>query len=266
MAIEWFVHAKGREHGPFSSQQLKQLASRGKIGTNTPVKQGAGGKWVHARRVRDLFATIPRPPSPAPEPQPAIAPVEEPVEVQVVQEPATAEIVADQEESPRDKLRRLKREECSGDVIRAYRARVPLPVAFRRIAIAIRTDIRARRKEKVDATDLLSKLYQWAVIENFFEHVEWGKIVDERILHPTTRPFIKRLKAPYDTIGYANLALLKKTDVKWLVEAFGEPETHSTARDANLELWQEAVEAFRAAAVRDEQKFWRSRGFDPPSS
>jgi len=88
MAVEWFVHAKGREHGPFSSQQLKQLASRGQIGPETPVKQGAGGQWVRARRVKGLFETPAPTPSPTPKPRPAAAPVEELVEVQGVQEPA----------------------------------------------------------------------------------------------------------------------------------------------------------------------------------
>ncbi|HUT88804.1 MAG TPA: hypothetical protein VMY37_04870 [Thermoguttaceae bacterium] len=179
-------------------------------------------------------------------------------------EAVAAAIAADQKESPRDKLRRLKKDECSGDEIRAFR--IPVPAAFDNIAKAIRTDIRARRKEKVDTADLLAKLYQWAVIADFFTQVDWGKISDHGILRSATRPFIKRIQTPYRTIGYANLYLLKKTDVNWLVEAFGEPEAHSTARDANLGLWQEAVEAFRAAAVRDEQKFWRSQGFDPPSS
>ena len=49
-----------------------------------------------------------------------------------------------------------------------------------------------------------------------------------------------------------------------LVEAFGEPASHSTAQDANADLWQRAVEEFQAAAQRDEQHFWRSREFEGP--
>ena len=264
MAAEWFVHAKGRQHGPFSSQQLKQLALRGKIGPETPVKKGPQEAWVRASRVKGLFAAAQPPPSYAARPGPVLATAEGFAEVEVVPEPAATEVVADREESSGDKPRRPNREESSDDVIRAFR--IPVPAAFRNIAMAIRADIRARRKEKIDTTDLLAKLYQWAVIEDFFTQIEWNRISDHGILRSATRPFIKRIQAPYKTIGYANLYLLKKTDVKWLVEAFGEPEAHSTARDANLELWQEAVEAFRAAAVQDEQKFWRSRGFDAPSS
>jgi len=155
---------------------------------------------------------------------------------------------------------------------------IPYPAAFREIAIAIREDIRARRKQKIDTRNLLLKLYQWAVIKDFFNRVEWSKIINERILHSTVRPFIKAIKAPYKTVGYANLLdcwvgvhgvqsfvpILKKTDIKWLVEAFGEPDTHLTAKDANPELWRQAVEAFRAALQRDEQHFWQSGGFERP--
>ncbi len=171
-----------------------------------------------------------------------------------------------------------KAEGFSKDIIREASKSIPFPGAFREIAIAIRKDIRARRKQKVDARDLLLNLYLWAVIEDFFNRVEWSKILNERILHSTARQFVKAIKAPYKTVGYVNLVvcmtdghgvqsfvpILKKTDVKWLVEAFGEPDTHLTARDANPELWQQAVEAFQAAAQRDEKHFWRSRGFAGP--
>ena len=114
--------------------------------------------------------------------------------------------------------------------------------------------------------------------KDFFNRVEWSKIVNERILRSTARPFIKAISAPYKTVGYANLLvrmidghgaqsflpILKKTDVKWLIETFGEPDAHSTALDANPDLWHRAVEAFRAAAQRDEQHFWRAHGFDRP--
>lgn len=163
-----------------------------------------------------------------------------------------------------EKVRRLKTEGCSDNVICECRKNIPYPAAFREIAISIRKDIRAKRKEKLDACNLLLKLYQWAVIENFFAHVDWNKIINERILHSTARLSIKDIKTPYEIIGYKNLALLNKTDVKWFVEAFGEPSSHSTAKDANSELWNRAVKTFQAASERDKQHFWRSHGFDGP--
>jgi hypothetical protein len=94
--------------------------------------------------------------------------------------------------------------------------------------------------------------------------LEWSKLVTDRILHSTAHSCIKGLKSPYETIGYKNLGLLNQTDVKWLVEAFGEPEAHRTAREVNPELWQRAVELFRQAEGKDEKHFWRSHGFNGP--
>ncbi|MEX0726211.1 MAG: hypothetical protein WD065_08080 [Planctomycetaceae bacterium] len=163
-----------------------------------------------------------------------------------------------------EKVRRLKRQGDSEEAICEAGKNIPYPGAFREIAVAIRKDIRARRKQKVEAKNLLLKLYRWAVIEDFFGQVNWSEIINERILHSTARSSVKGIKTTYQIIGYDNLAILNKTDVKWLVEEFGEPDCHSTAKDANPDLWHRAVEAFQAAAQRDEQHFWRSHGFDGP--
>ncbi len=162
------------------------------------------------------------------------------------------------------KVGRLKTEGCSDAVILECTENIPYPAAFREIAVAIRKDIRARRKENADSNDLLKELYKWAVVESFFGNIEWGQILNERMLHSTAQPWIKGIKAAYDLIGYANLGLLNKTDIKWLVEAFGEPTIHSTAREANPDLWQRAVDAFQVAAKNDERLFWRAHGFDNP--
>ena len=141
---------------------------------------------------------------------------------------------------------------------------IPYPAAFREIAIAIRKDIRARRKVKNSANDLLRELYKWAVIENFFTGIDWYSILTKQVLHSTALSCVKGIKTPYLKIGYKNLGLLNKTDLKWLVEAFGEPDIHATAKDVNEELWQEAVETFRVEEQRDERDYWRSHGFDGP--
>ncbi len=54
MAREWFVRVDGREIGPLSSAQLKQLAATGKIGPDSELRLD-GGKWSRAARVDGLF-------------------------------------------------------------------------------------------------------------------------------------------------------------------------------------------------------------------
>lgn len=68
MATQWFVLALNKEHGPFSSQQLKHLASLGDIRPDTSVKKGPDGKWVNAEKVQGLFEPQVPPLPPAAQP------------------------------------------------------------------------------------------------------------------------------------------------------------------------------------------------------
>lgn len=71
---EWYCHIAGREIGPLTSHQLKEMATRGQIVPNDGVRQGTSGKWVSASHVRGLFPegqTSKTPPVPPPPPPPA---------------------------------------------------------------------------------------------------------------------------------------------------------------------------------------------------
>ena len=94
MASQWFCRLMGSELGPFTSQQLIEMARSHQIMPDDSVKKGADGDWVAAHRVHGLFedpsgssiimahlppevkAAAPSKPEPAkpaapPEPQPA---------------------------------------------------------------------------------------------------------------------------------------------------------------------------------------------------
>ena len=59
MSNDWFVRVNNAEHGPLSSDSLKQLVQQGKIGPETFIKQGASGTWLRASNVRGLLPAIP---------------------------------------------------------------------------------------------------------------------------------------------------------------------------------------------------------------
>lgn len=54
--IAWFVLHSGKEQGPFSSPQLKQLANTGKINRATQIRRGTDGRWATAGQIKNLFA------------------------------------------------------------------------------------------------------------------------------------------------------------------------------------------------------------------
>jgi hypothetical protein len=40
MSNDWYIKINNAEHGPLSSERLKQLAQQGKVTPDTPVKKG----------------------------------------------------------------------------------------------------------------------------------------------------------------------------------------------------------------------------------
>ena len=70
MANDWYIKINNVEHGPFTSDRLKQLAQQGKVTHDTPVKKGQAGTWHRASDVRGLFPTNNDMPVAAPPPPP----------------------------------------------------------------------------------------------------------------------------------------------------------------------------------------------------
>jgi len=56
--VAWYVLKDGKVNGPLEGPQLKSLAVRGEIDTETQVAQNDRGPWVAARQVRGLFTAL----------------------------------------------------------------------------------------------------------------------------------------------------------------------------------------------------------------
>lgn len=55
MASEWFVQRDGKTAGPFTSQQLRQLAASERLTPTDHIRQGTNGEFVPASKARGLF-------------------------------------------------------------------------------------------------------------------------------------------------------------------------------------------------------------------
>lgn len=100
------------------------------------------------------------------------------------------------------------------------RRHLPLPAAWREMAIALRTKIRTARKEKVGYEDQLRELHHLAAMASYA-----GYGIIQRV--PYAR--VAGLDLSYDRVGFDQLLLLGATDGKWMRELWGEQSAHSTA-------------------------------------
>ena len=69
---DWYIKLNNAEHGPLTSERLKQLAQRGKVTPETFVKQGASGTWLRANNVHGLMFPSRRAPAAPASRQPAV--------------------------------------------------------------------------------------------------------------------------------------------------------------------------------------------------
>jgi hypothetical protein len=142
---------------------------------------------------------------------------------------------------------------------------LPLPGAFREAAIALRAIMRAKRKSKQSHEKELGSLYWLAAVESFMlPYADSLKEPGFNVMVSVPGRKIRDLSTNYQELGYERLGILNKSDVKWLVEAWGEPKSHQTLNEVRQDLWNEyetkilhAREAAREKTKREIQQLLR---------
>ena len=167
-----------------------------------------------------------------------------------------------------DKVKRLKKECADNKVIAICEKNIPFPAAFKELMIALRKVILKAIKERNEIGGLLNRLYDTAVYHRFMFasptvilSPKVSTIEDLRvypsfnvaeIAHKKGAMFI--IKAKYPVIGYHFLELLNKTDIKWLVTAWGEPKSHADPRQIYLMEWKKHLEHFERNIINSNKR------------
>ncbi|MBC2595637.1 hypothetical protein H5P28_15320 [Ruficoccus amylovorans] len=116
---------------------------------------------------------------------------------------------------------------------------LPLPAAFIQACVSLRQIIKKKRRNKVNYDQDLKALYHLAVIESFtIDYSERAEMPGFRIMEIVPGALLSELPYSYNEIGYKNLNLLLKTDIKWIVESWGEPLSHTSYHQVYIELWR----------------------------
>jgi DNA polymerase-3 subunit epsilon len=128
------------------------------------------------------------------------------------------------------------------------------------IAKGLRALIRERRKAKEPYQDLLQALYSACVVVDLsaslrFEGTQphyMARFVDINELHP--------VQLDFRTMGYQCIDSLSKTDVKWMVEAFGEPAEHQSFEALWPHIRRNAVARYCWSEMRSSNNAAKSLG------
>lgn len=133
---------------------------------------------------------------------------------------------------------------------------LPLPGAFREASIALRSLIRAKRKEKQSYEEELAFLYWLAAIRSF--SIPYSVKLKEpgfNVIELIPGKVIHNLSFEYRILGYEKLELLKTTDKKWIMEIWGEPEQHSTLYELHRSIWDMYEDKLLSIRSIQKQKF-----------
>lgn len=134
---------------------------------------------------------------------------------------------------------------------------LPLPAAFREAAIATRALVRARIQRGEDVTQELALLYWLAAVESFgLPYSEHLRQPGFNVLQSVPGDVIKALPFSYAQLGYKQLGLLNKTDVKWFVAQWGEPIGHTTLNALHYDIWQKYEIEEKSRQERQLRKLW----------
>lgn len=128
------------------------------------------------------------------------------------------------------------------------------------IAKALRLLIRERRKAKQPCDDLLYVLFNSCVLNDFAKSLAFEGMPVHTMIHYVDIRELKGINIEYHSMGYQCIQTLNKTDVKWLVEAFGEPAEHQSFEASWPNIRRNAVSRYCWGELQKTNETARSFG------
>lgn len=134
----------------------------------------------------------------------------------------------------------------------------PLPAGYKDACICMRMLIRNKKTEKKSYKKELMQLYRIVCEYNFFDSNPYLENVKEpsyNLDEVIKKSEFSALDMPYREIGYNHITQLNKTDIKWLVSEYGEPENHTTVSDYHRNFHEKAEVLLKEK--REREKLWK---------
>jgi hypothetical protein len=99
-------------------------------------------------------------------------------------------------------------------------------------------------------------LYWLAAINSF--SIPYSTVLQEpgyNVIESIPGEKLKSLPFSYHELGYNKLELLKKTDIKWLIELWGEPTAHTTLHEMHNDVWRQYETKLKNKRNRRKEEF-----------
>lgn len=135
------------------------------------------------------------------------------------------------------------------------------PMRAEALAKELRALVRERRKLKQPHEDLLRALYGACVLDDFVESLGFFGSGAYGMSPYVDHAELRAVQLDFLTLGYQAINALGKTDIKWLVEAFGEPVEHQSFSEAWPAIRQNALRRRCWSELNRQKQSSRSLGW-----
>jgi len=138
-----------------------------------------------------------------------------------------------------ESVTRLKNDGKYAEAAALCERQLPLWGAYNQLCMLLRYEIKGAKIDSALREEKLKRLFATAAIAEFLHDKSSGN----------TKPALQKLQEldlqklatldfPYAEIGYAHLRLIRKSDIKHMVELWGRPDSHLAPREFHRDWWQ----------------------------
>jgi DNA polymerase III subunit epsilon len=139
------------------------------------------------------------------------------------------------------------------------------PLRAESLAKELRAVVRERRKLKQPHDDVLRALYGACLLADFVDSLLFEGYQPHHMAEFVSATELQAIQIDYAATGYQAIQALGKTDIKWLVDSFGEPAEHQSFNAAYPSVWQNAISRKCWSELAQQQKTAASLGLPAPS-
>lgn len=143
-----------------------------------------------------------------------------------------------------EQVNELKRQGRRAEALAVCRKAFPLWSAYQQASLILRAEIKSELAAGRSPAAGLKELYQLAAVAGLLhDRVKGLPSLTAAQLKHLDLSRVQALPMPYGDIGYLSLRLIKKSDIKLLLELWGKPDSHLSPREFHRDFWAQLADA-----------------------